>query len=195
MKTCRVCLESLSKTEEFFFPRKDSPDGFRSECRTCWSLKCRENYLKNRVARGEAAKAWVSRNVEKQAAYMKKYAAENRVRGREIKSAWKKSHPLQSRKDACVRKSRELNAEGSFTTADIAVLYDTQFGCCHWCGEELFGVFENEHIVPLSRGGTNWPDNLCCSCRTCNRRKGFKLPHEWLTQAGSMPHMHVQWQY
>lgn len=37
-----------------------------------------------------------------------------------------------------------------------------------------------DHIVPLSRGGTNDEDNLRLLCRTCNSRKGAKLDSEFL---------------
>jgi 5-methylcytosine-specific restriction endonuclease McrA len=35
-----------------------------------------------------------------------------------------------------------------------------------------------DHVIPLSRGGSNWPTNLVCACGQCNSRKCDKLP--WL---------------
>ncbi|MBA4067289.1 MAG: HNH endonuclease, partial [Isosphaera sp.] len=29
-----------------------------------------------------------------------------------------------------------------------------------------------EHVVPVSRGGSDGPDNLALACRACNARKG-----------------------
>ena len=52
---------------------------------------------------------------------------------------------------------------------------------CHLCGcktpKNLRGTMEDkapelEHIIPLSAGGTHTWDNVACSCRKCNRRKG-----------------------
>lgn len=42
---------------------------------------------------------------------------------------------------------------------------------CHYCGEKANSV---DHIVPVSRGGTDDEDNLVSCCRSCNSRKGTK---------------------
>jgi 5-methylcytosine-specific restriction endonuclease McrA len=38
---------------------------------------------------------------------------------------------------------------------------------------------EMDHLVPISRGGTNARDNLVLACFACNRSKGGKLLAEW----------------
>ena len=46
--------------------------------------------------------------------------------------------------------------------------------CCAYCrtAETLsVAIFEFEHIVPRSAGGTTDSENLCFSCPTCNRFK------------------------
>jgi len=45
--------------------------------------------------------------------------------------------------------------------------------CCHYCGttEQL----EIDHIIPLSRHGTNELDNLQILCRRCNGHKRDKI--------------------
>ncbi len=49
---------------------------------------------------------------------------------------------------------------------------------CAYCG--LRGVkLECDHVVPVSRGGSNHTDNLVTSCFRCNRDKGTKLLSEW----------------
>lgn len=35
--------------------------------------------------------------------------------------------------------------------------------------------FEVEHIIPLSREGTNSQENLALACRSCNLRKGTRI--------------------
>lgn len=48
---------------------------------------------------------------------------------------------------------------------------------CRYCGAH--GVqLECDHVVPLSRGGTNDRANLVTSCRDCNRKKADKTPEE-----------------
>ncbi len=49
---------------------------------------------------------------------------------------------------------------------------------CHYCGDILLPR-EVEHHVPLSRGGTNDPDNLVAACVACNTQKRALLVSEW----------------
>lgn len=52
---------------------------------------------------------------------------------------------------------------------------------CANCGhrDPLRKTLNVDHIVPMSRGGTNSVDNLQALCKTCNSSKGNKLPREW----------------
>ena len=53
------------------------------------------------------------------------------------------------------------------------VLYGQQEGQCGGCKMDFpFKVFEVDHVVPKSRGGTDHLDNLQLLCAHCNRIKG-----------------------
>jgi hypothetical protein len=49
---------------------------------------------------------------------------------------------------------------------------------CTYCGNTS-GPFECDHVVPISRGGSNDPENLTTACKPCNRSKRAKLVGEW----------------
>ena len=49
---------------------------------------------------------------------------------------------------------------------------------CGYCGG-LGGDLECDHVIPLSKGGTNEVGNLVTACKSCNREKRAKLLHEW----------------
>jgi 5-methylcytosine-specific restriction endonuclease McrA len=51
-------------------------------------------------------------------------------------------------------------------------------GVCHHCGVKV-EKGEIDHLHPWSRGGTDEPDNLVLSCRSCNRSKGSRTVAEW----------------
>ncbi len=53
--------------------------------------------------------------------------------------------------------------------------FNRQCAYCHTSGIPL----EIEHIIPLSRGGTNRVSNLTLACRFCNLRKGNKTAQEF----------------
>jgi len=43
-----------------------------------------------------------------------------------------------------------------------------------------FVSFPNvDHVIQLSRGGSNWPTNLRPACSACNTQKGPKTLREW----------------
>lgn len=50
---------------------------------------------------------------------------------------------------------------------------------CRYCGDEA-GPFEVDHILAVSRGGTDDLENLCVACCPCNRAKAAKLVAEWI---------------
>lgn len=49
---------------------------------------------------------------------------------------------------------------------------------CAYCGVRG-GRLECDHIVPVSRGGSNARENLTTACFSCNRAKRDKLVSEW----------------
>ncbi len=60
------------------------------------------------------------------------------------------------------------------------VLFGQQEGRCNGCGGEFpFRMFEVDHVIPRSRGGTDHIDNLQLLCAHCNRTKGDR-PQEYL---------------
>ena len=77
------------------------------------------------------------------------------------------------------RRAKRLGAEGTHNTSDIVLQYKSQKGKCWHCGKELEGKFEVDHLIPLDKGGSDWPSNLVCSCQRCNRSKSNKLLSEW----------------
>jgi 5-methylcytosine-specific restriction endonuclease McrA len=49
---------------------------------------------------------------------------------------------------------------------------------CQYCGA-LAEDGEPDHVLPLSRGGTDSINNLVWACKSCNRSKKDKTPDEW----------------
>ena len=48
---------------------------------------------------------------------------------------------------------------------------------CVYCGAT--DLLSLDHIIPLSRGGSNTPENLATCCKPCNSSKGARTPEEW----------------
>jgi 5-methylcytosine-specific restriction endonuclease McrA len=73
---------------------------------------------------------------------------------------------------------------------------------CQYCGrsQDRFKFREcltRDHLVPLSRGGTNEWNNVVTACSTCNTRKGNSLPGKsgmYPLREPTEPHfVHLSW--
>lgn len=53
---------------------------------------------------------------------------------------------------------------------------------CVYCGRVADSL---DHVVPVSKGGTNDAENLVPSCRSCNSSKGAKSVDEWRPRKAS----------
>jgi len=49
---------------------------------------------------------------------------------------------------------------------------------CQWIGLSFF--FEEDHIIPSSRKGSDQPYNRQWICSGCNRQKSDKTPNEYI---------------
>ncbi len=87
---------------------------------------------------------------------------------------------LSKRAISARKRSFKLGVKGYFTRTTIENLYAKQRGKCACCGQVLNGVFEVDHIIPLSRGGSNFPDNLQLLTPFCNKRKGSKTMEDFV---------------
>ncbi len=59
-------------------------------------------------------------------------------------------------------------------------IYDRQNGLCAYCGQRRqLKRMTVDHIIPLSKGGTDSLDNLQCTCKKCNGLKDNMTPHEF----------------
>lgn len=143
--------------------------------------KARDKYHANIEKEHERAKKKNANPIVKirKSKYNKRYRVENPEKVRNGQREWRKNNPLKTRTKQSERRARERNAEGRYTTQDVKNKYTEQNGKCYWCGKKVGKKYHVDHINPLSRGGSNWPDNICISCPYCNDSRGAKLPQEW----------------
>lgn len=75
------------------------------------------------------------------------------------------------------RKYNLASTENTLTLSEweeIKARYDYR---CAYCLKKPRRL-EMDHIIPLSKGGTHTKENIVPACRTCNAKKGNKLPTE-----------------
>lgn len=199
---CRMCHREKSRIyreshrDEDIARQRRFRQEHLEECRT----REREYARAHREQSNARVKKWRQENPERVRDSWKAYYAANADKRREASSKWfyeNLERSRQTRKDYYQRvkhqdqhkqvalsayrnrKARKRSAQGSHSADDVALLLRSQKGLCWWCGKPVDQTYHVDHRIPLARGGSNAPENLCISCPTCNLRKNDKLPQEW----------------
>src|SRR6185312_7877852 len=120
------------------------------------------------------AAAYYARSAEKRASYR----ADNRERLLANSAKWKSENPDKRSAQNANRRARMRGAGGSFTAEDVSeILKHQKYKCAHpWCRVSLKDGFHRDHIIPLTKGGSNVRANLQLLCQPCNLKKFTKHP-------------------
>lgn len=207
IKHCPKCDTDKPATTEHFHRRAASPDGLYHSCKECmknyyiankerYAENGRAYYSANKERKAEQGRDWRERNKEwkaerqrvyrsansgKWTKYRREYNAKNKERYAEQRRAYEASHPDLRRSIKLRYRATKAAAEGDYGVTDIKRQYEAQGGRCAYCSTPLSKGYHIDHVVPLSRGGSNKPDNLVATCPTCNISKRDRLLHtEWI---------------
>lgn len=71
--------------------------------------------------------------------------------------------------------ARRWGGDGVISNEHLVGLHKWQDHCCFYCRRPLDSKDTIEHIVPLSRGGSNNPWNVSLSCGECNSSKNDRI--------------------
>lgn len=176
-KTCSKCR--VSKPHGMFQKRSASKDGLQAYCRDCNKQVSQEWREDNPEYDKLYGKLYYTENRERILAESKKYYAENREQQIKNAKAWNRANPEKRRLYKRKRRAQIMNAPGTHTAEDLQRLRNTQKHC-QVCRVDLSTVEVHiDHKIPLSRGGSNDPDNLALLCSACNLSKSAKTPVEY----------------
>jgi len=74
------------------------------------------------------------------------------------------------------RRARITGASGHVTVEQIQARWDYYGNKCYICGKDAEAT---DHVIPLSKGGSNWPANLRPICERCNSVKSGRWPYDF----------------
>lgn len=70
-------------------------------------------------------------------------------------------------------------------------LFQSQKGCCHYCGNKfLLDEFTFDHVIRKRDGGTNRISNLVLACQFCNLYRELEHASEESKQRFPKRHVH-----
>lgn len=136
---------------------------------------------RHRVQRNAASRAWYYANHE-----------ENKAKAREHMRAFYRANPEVVIRNSMAQRTKRRAWELRFITKEwMCGLFKRHNGRCFYCGRRVGRPpqlrFHIDHFIPLSKGGTNDPENLVLSCQPCNNSKYSKLPWEFMPEKFSPP--------
>ncbi len=87
------------------------------------------------------------------------------------------NNPDKTKANKSMYKARERigNKEGCFNKADVLKMLAIQKNKCAFCYCDIKDIYHLDHIIPLSKNGTNCPSNIQLLCPKCNVTKSDKL--------------------
>lgn len=178
-KRCYKCSREFPRTTDFFYRNKTKWDGLATECQECNRKSVLRRARENPEKRRPADARYREKHRDQERQRIMRWAEENPDKVREKSARWAKENRDKRRANEHRRRAQKRQSQGDHTDADIKRQYKAQKGKCFWCGVKVGKTYHVDHIVPLSRGGSNSPENLVIACPACNLSKGDKLPHEW----------------
>lgn len=182
LKTIKVCKEcKLDKTLESFYRHAQTRDRLFAKCKECSRKQINNTGNKKlKLARTlewqkknpkivlEIAARWRKNNPEK----LHQYYVRNKARFLERA----KADPLYLQKRNVrwhTRRARIIGNGGKHTVKEWVELKDRFGNKCAICN--LVKKLTKDHIIPISKGGSNNIGNMQPLCGSCNTRKYNKI--------------------
>lgn len=124
-------------------------------------------YAANRAKACADARAWSAANPDKARATGRVYYAAHKTETLASSRAWRAANP-EAKKAAQQRR----RAQGYVSAQDLKNIREMSDGICAYCLQRK--PLTLDHVVAITCGGTNAPDNLVMACQSCNSKKNSK---------------------
>jgi len=179
-KRCIVCGERKPLGE--YNRNRAHKDGRKNRCRACSAAydrayyaahkeednaKSRAYYVEHMEEKRAQSRVYNETHKEERAAYRETHKNEIAIYGR----AYRQTPRGRAVMKACRARRRLLPNVSDLAADTIQEVLDASNGICPYCGEP-FEDGHVDHVIPVSKGGTNDRENLVYVCAQCNLSKG-----------------------
>lgn len=153
-----------------------NPERYKNLTRQ-WEIKNRDRRLATHKAwrkkNPEKASRWIRENKDAHRHMVRQYYQRNRDLAKKRNILWRQDNIELWRSYGRNRRARKLNAEGTYSSSEWIDLCTKTGHRCLSCGAQGI-LLTVDHIIPLSKGGSNSISNLQPLCKACNSSKGVK---------------------
>lgn len=186
VKRCIKCEKDLPLKEFYKSSIKGREHLYRPRCKGCYRQQDTEWRNANRELIRKRSKQYSKTYKEKHPdassqinrRYRETHLEERRKYGRDY---WK-AHPEKSRQLCSRRRARLVKASGHHSLDQWMARVEFFGWRCVYCCELLTSeTLSKDHMIPLSRGGSDWASNLAPACGSCNSRKYNRTFLEYTT--------------
>lgn len=122
---------------------------------------------------------------ERATAYQLAHERRNRDATRARKRDWYRANPDTRTAQRHARRAAQRDALGRHNGRQLRAILNAQGGRCAYCDESR--GLHLDHVIPLTRGGSNWPWNLQYLCGAHNTSKGTRTDAEFRALLGLAP--------
>ncbi len=127
--------------------------------------------------RRESNAAWRLDNVEYLQEYRRSYYQEHRPELLEQVRLYRLGHPEEIRARNAAQRAQKRGAPiNDFSHLQWLELQELQHHRCHYCRKRCKGKLTQDHVQPLSQGGSHTFRNIVGVCQSCNSRKSAGPP-------------------
>jgi 5-methylcytosine-specific restriction endonuclease McrA len=186
-KVCTKCKEWKDR----FRSNKQTRDGLASWCRDCEAALARKNYAADPKSKMELHRKWRAEHTEQERQYsreynaqyyqekselvrqrVKVYASANTEKVAQARKAYLATPQGRTNKKVAHQRRRAIkrNADGNHTATEWLAMLDWFGNVCLKCGKA--DEITEDHVIPLTKGGSNSIGNIQPLCRFCNVSKG-----------------------
>lgn len=187
-KRCSKCGAEKPLSE--FYKDRHASDGLTHSCQVCQRAMARRWQERNAEHRTAYGKQWRETNrqydKERKAQWYVTRAEQERERARRYRQehpdqvraaikAYRKAKPEKIHTIQQRRRARKYQQGGSYTEQQWVSLKH-QYNCtCLRCGRSEPDIrLTADHVIPISRGGSSYIENIQPLCDDCNRWKNAK---------------------